>query len=116
MFRRAGPPTSRERKRWARSIEKLVADADRRVPHRAYRPLFNTTAVHRATPALLDLAAGLRAEDLPVSRKLLGDLRALLTDGGGSPLYRDHPIAVLWAVEDLRRRLLPEPGQPRQAA
>lgn len=116
LFRHAGPPTMRERRRWARSVEKLVADAHRYILLRAYRPLYNTAAVRRATPALLDIAAALRAEDLEVSRELLGELRALLTDGGSSPLYRDHPIAALWAIEDLRHRLLPEPPLHRQAA
>jgi len=116
MFRHAEPPTLRERKRWARSIEKLIADANRRIPQRAYRPLANTAAVHRATPALLGVAATLRAEELTVSRDLLGELRAFLTDGGASPLYGNHPIAALWAAEELRRRFAPTPAPLRHAA
>ena len=116
LFHRAGRPTLRERRRWARSIEKLVADAHRYILLRAYRPLYNIDAVRRAAPALLEIAAALRDAELDVSRELLGDLRALLTDAGTSPLYRDHPIAALWAVEELRRRLLPTPARLRRAA
>ncbi|HEX9343392.1 MAG TPA: hypothetical protein VF995_07235 [Actinomycetota bacterium] len=116
MLRRPGPPSLRERRRWARSIEKLVADANRRILQRAYWPLANTTAVHRATPALLDVATALRQQDLLVSRDLLGELRAFLTDGGASPLYGNHPIAALWAAEELRRRFAPVTAPLRHAA
>ncbi len=116
MFRRDGALSLRERRRWARSIDKLMADANRRILHRAYRPLANLAAVHRCTPALLAIAGALREEGLTVSRDTLRELRAFLTDGGASPLYGDHPIAALWVAEDLRRRLQPTPAPLRRVA
>jgi hypothetical protein len=55
-----------------------------------------------AAPALSEVAAALRNEDVAVSREALDGVRTFLTNGVDSPLYGSDPLAARRAADALR--------------
>jgi hypothetical protein len=97
-----------QRTRWARSIDKTIADAKRSILLREFRPLTQPSVVAAAEPALLAIAEVLRDEHQSVRPAALDELRCFLTDTT-SRLYGDNPISARWAAEQLRQRFIQQP-------
>jgi hypothetical protein len=90
-----------ERRAWARSAEGAIRDASRpstMVRRRVTQP----AVVLSAAPALSEIAAVLRNEDVAVSREALDGVRTFLTNGIDSPLYGSDPLAARRAGDALR--------------
>jgi hypothetical protein len=97
----AGDVTMDERATWARSVDNAIKDASRPstpVRMRLTRP----AVVMTAAPALSAVSAGLRDEEMVISREALDAVRAFMTDGIDSPLYGRDPLAAQRAAEGLR--------------
>ena len=93
--------TMDERRVWARSAERATRDASgpsTMLRRRLTRP----AVVVSAAPALSEVAAVLRNEDVAVSREALDAVRTFLTDGTDSPLYGRDPLAARRAADTLR--------------
>jgi len=98
------PPSVRERRRWARAIDKTIVDSERFILYRQHRPLTQARVVAACAPALREIAAVLRDEQRPIARTALQELQAFLTDTILSPPYKDNPISARWAAAELRNR------------
>jgi len=90
-----------ERQAWARSAEGAIRDASRpstMVRRRVTQP----AVVLSAAPALSEVAAALRNEDVAVSREAHDGVRTVLTSGVDSPLNGSDPLAARRAADALR--------------
>ena len=93
--------TMDERRVWARSAEGAIREAS--LPSTMLRRrLTQPAVVVSAAPALSEVAAVLRNEDVAVSREALDAVRTFLTDGIDSPLYGRDPLAARRAADTLR--------------
>jgi hypothetical protein len=107
--------TKDERTVWARSIDGAIKDAARSsVPmrNRVARPIVVLTAA----PALSAVAAGLRSEEIAVTREALDAVREFMTNGIDSPLYGRDPLAARRAADALRSLLLGDEAKQRASA
>ena len=66
-----------------------------------------------AASALSAVAGALRDGDIAVAPAALDAVHAFMTDGAGSPLYGDDPLAARLAAEALRARIVAGAGAPR---
>jgi hypothetical protein len=81
--------TPRARASWARSIDGLLADADRRQPLlRSMRSIFRPAVVRACAPSLLEIRSVLVDPSADVRPETMRRLRDLITDGSRSPLIR----------------------------
>jgi hypothetical protein len=97
----AGEVTMDERRVWARSAERATREAS--LPSTMLRRrLTQPAVVVSVAPALSEVAAVLRNEDVAVSREALDAVRTFLTDGVDSPLYGRDPLAARRAADALR--------------
>jgi hypothetical protein len=87
-----------KRTTYAKGIETLLdRNANRMEVLPPYRPLQTAVAVSAAENELRMIAKVLRS-DAPVSSKTLADVKALLTDGADSPLFRKDAAAARTAA------------------
>ena len=102
MLRRAAVEvTMDERRVWARSAEGVIRDASR-PSTMLRRHVTHPAVVSSAAPALSEVAALLRNENVAVSREALDAVRTFLTNGVDSPLYGRDPLAARRAADALR--------------
>jgi hypothetical protein len=93
------------RNSYAKSITRLVDSAEHYytvLP--PYRILHRPEAVLAAKPELLAISKQLASAE-PVNGKAMTELKALLTDGTTSPLFRKDPEAAKRAVAEVRKEL-----------
>ena len=94
--------TPRARTRWARSIEHLIADADRRERYHPYaRPIYRKDVVRACAPALTEIRWVLVEQETTVRPEAMARLRQFLTDGAASPLHRDDALAARRAAHEI---------------
>ena len=94
----------RGRRALARSLERLVEDAERRLPARSSVVPPCREQVREARPLILAIAARLRA-NTPVDASGVVLLRALLSDGTGPCYAPSHPETLLVALRNISPRL-----------
>jgi hypothetical protein len=81
--------TPRARASWARSIDGLLADVERRQPLlRSMRSIFRRDVVRACAPSLLEIRAVLVDPSAEVRPEAMRPLRDFITDGSRSPLIR----------------------------
>jgi hypothetical protein len=84
--------TARARASWSKSIGHLLSEIDRPQPLlRSMRPLDRRDVAIACAPALTEIRRVLDDSSAPVRPEAMRRLRDFLTDGAGSPLYRDDP-------------------------
>ena len=107
-------PTTRERARWAQTIDELLEQATQPQPSfgRSLSPLYDRVVVRACAPALRDVAAVLRDDAQPVSREALMRLEAFMCDGVESPLFGQDPDTSRTGSRELRSRFIQESGWP----
>ena len=94
--------TTRARARWARSIARLLEDLDRRQPlMRSARPLYRRDVAAACAHPLTEIRWVLVDGTATVRPEAMRRLRAFLTDGTRSPLYRDDPERAQRAAHEL---------------
>lgn len=94
--------TPRARATWARSIEHLIGDLDRRQPLlRSMRPVYRRNVAVTAVPALTEIRWVLVDDQASVTPEAMSRLREFLTDGSRSPLYGYDPEAARRAAHEL---------------
>jgi hypothetical protein len=108
----AGEVTMGERKVWARSVETALKDASRPSTPFRYR-LARPAVVDATVPALSAVAAGLRDEEVAVSREALDTVRTFMTDGVDSPFYGHDPLAARRAADALRNLVVAQGSAKR---
>ncbi len=101
-FNNHNDTTPRARAGWARSIDSLVADAERRQPTlRSMRSLFRPAVVRACAPSLLEIRTVLVDPSAQVRPEAMRRLRDLVTDGSRSPLIRGELEAARRVAEEL---------------
>jgi hypothetical protein len=94
--------TPRARAMWARSIDRLLAEVGRAPsPLRTVRRLYRRDVALASAPALLEIEEVLLDPTAAVRPEAMRRLRAFLTDGGRSRLYRDDPEAARRAAREI---------------
>lgn len=94
--------TPRARAGWARSIDTLLADADRRRPLlRSMRSIFRPDVVRACAPSLLEIRGVLADPSAEVRPVAMRRLRGLITDGATSPLVRGELEAARRVAREL---------------
>jgi hypothetical protein len=94
--------TPRARATWARAIDRLLDELGRTPsPLRNLRRLYRHDVALASAPALLEIEEVLRDPTAAVRPEAMRRLRAFLTDGGRSRLYRDDPEAARRAAREL---------------
>jgi hypothetical protein len=94
--------TPRARASWARSIDSLLADADRRQPLlRSMRSIFRPAVVRACAPSLLEIRSILVDPSAEVRPEAMRRLRDFITDGSRSPLIRGELEAARRVAEEL---------------
>jgi hypothetical protein len=100
--------TRQARARWARSIDRLLAELERPEPLlRSARRLYRRDVAAACANSLIEIQWVLVDQAANVRPEEMRSLRSFLTDGAGSPLYRDdaeraghlaHELAVAFTV------------------
>jgi hypothetical protein len=94
--------TPRARATWAKSIQRLIADVDRPQPLlRSMRPLYRRDVAAACVPALTEIRWVLAGAAAFVRPEAMARLRAFMTDGTRSPLYRDEPEVARRVAHEL---------------
>jgi hypothetical protein len=94
--------TTRARAIWARSIARLLEELERPQPlMRVARPLYRRDVAVACAHSLIEIQWVLRDEAATVRPEAMRRLRAFLTDGARSPLYRDDPEHALRVAHEL---------------
>jgi hypothetical protein len=94
--------TPRARVSWARSIDGLLSEAERRQPLlRGMRSIFRPDVVRACAPSLLEIRGVLADQSAEVRPETMRRLRDLITDGTRSPLVRGELEAAHRAAQEL---------------
>jgi hypothetical protein len=104
--------TPRARARWARSIDGLLAESERRpAPLRSMRSIFRRDVVRPCAPSLLEIRGVLVDPSAEVRPEAMRRLRDFITDGTRSPLVRGeleparrvaHELALMFVTDAQR--------------
>jgi hypothetical protein len=94
--------TPRARASWARSIDGLLADADKRQPLlRSMRSIFRPAVVRACAPSLREIRTVLVDPTAAVRPETMRRLREFITDGSRSPLVRGELEPARRTAEEL---------------
>jgi hypothetical protein len=101
--------TPRARASWARSIDGLLAETERRQPLlRSMRSIFRRDVVRACSPSLLEIRGVLVDPSAEVRPEAMRRLRDFITDGTRSPLVRGeleparrvaHELALTFVID-----------------
>jgi hypothetical protein len=101
MFTR-NDTTPRARETWAKSIARLLAELERPEPLlRGFRRLYRRDVAAACASSLNEIRWVLVDEAVAVRPEAMARLRAFLTDGAGSPLYRDDAERARRAAREI---------------
>ena len=94
--------TPRARASWARSIDGLLAESERRQPLlRGMRSIFRPPVVRACAPSLLEIRGVLANPSAEVRPEAMRRLRDFITDGTRSPLVRGELEAAQRVAQEL---------------
>jgi hypothetical protein len=100
----------------AHGLRRLIDGAERRPLPVGVRSIMHPSVLRACLPALRRIDAALHDGARPVPDVLHAALRAFLTDGATSPLYRRDTLSACLAAEALADRFAPAMRQRREAA
>ena len=93
--------TPRARAMWARSIARLLQDIHRPQSPLRGRRLYRRDVAAACVRSLTEIRWVLVDDTATVTPETMRRLRAFLTDGAGSPLYRDDPARTRQRAREL---------------
>jgi hypothetical protein len=102
-------PSMRQRRTWARSVQRLLEAFSRCLPwwqsphpYFDFPPRLCREVLWACRPSLLAIAAILVDERQPISATALEQLKRFLTDPSVSPLFGDDPMVARRAAQQLQ--------------